>query len=212
LDEGLLKLLDSDLGRSVFEDLVGFGSIAGSDSVKTTRTVLSAIRKANVRAVIGEYAGIAGGIHRPPCVFFSEVRTRSVIPVLIQCLAAPDHVEGSELSCVAGPPGSSTGRNTHRPGIPLALAQLQATEAIPALQSIVRSHHDPYLRKNAPLAADVPRPLADDQATKKEDANTEMQEIGPDSIRSQDRWESLWTGSWKKANCENKQKDDETRS
>jgi sterol 3beta-glucosyltransferase len=51
---------------------VGFGSIAGTDSVKTTRIVLSAIRKVNVRAVIATGWGGLEPIDESPSVHVLE--------------------------------------------------------------------------------------------------------------------------------------------
>ncbi len=110
--------------------------------------------KTDTATAIGEYAGIAGGINRPAGILFSDVHDVRVIPVLIRSLSAPDHVHGSRrASCIRmGTPGESTGRNTQRQGLPLALARLGATEAIPKLREILAEHHDFYLRSNSAFA------------------------------------------------------------
>jgi hypothetical protein len=104
---------------------------------------------AHEHTAVGEYAGIAGGTNRPEGILFAEVADKRVIPILIRCLPAPDHVYPKEQGCVVqGKPGEPTGRNTQRQGIPLALAQLGATEAISDMKRIAESHHDKYLRYN----------------------------------------------------------------
>jgi hypothetical protein len=109
---------------------------------------------------VGEYAGISGGIDAPRGVLFSDVADKRVIPVLIECLAAPDHVYPEEQGdYMRGKPGDSTGRNTQRQGIPLALAKLNATEAIPALRQILFTHYDYYLRYNSAYALAILLPL-----------------------------------------------------
>ena len=119
------------------------------------------VPKTYSRTAVGEYAGIAGGIDGPVGVLFSDVVDKQVIPVLIECLAAPDNVHPKDQGCVIrGNPGESTGRNTQRQGIPLALMRLEAIEAIPALRKIVNKHHDQCLQQNASKALEVLIPLA----------------------------------------------------
>jgi hypothetical protein len=110
-------------------------------------------RRTGACTAVGEYAGIAGGIDPPTGVLFEDVSDKRTIPVLLQCLDAPDHIYAKDQGCVImGKPGESTGRNTQRQGIPLALARLGAAEAIPRLKSIVDKHHDWYFRYNAAYA------------------------------------------------------------
>jgi len=112
------------------------------------------------QTAVGEYAGISGGIDAPRGVLFSDVADKRVIPVLIECLAAPDHVYPEEQGdYMRGKPGDATGRNTQRQGIPLALAKLNATEAIPTLRKSLFTHHDYYLRYNSAYALAVLMPL-----------------------------------------------------
>jgi hypothetical protein len=122
------------------------------------------VPKEDTQTAVGEYAGIAGGINGPVGILFSDVADKRVIPVLIECLSAPDHVYPKEQGCVIrGKPGEPSGRNTQRQGIPLALMRLEATEAIPELQRIAKEHHDLSLRQNATKALDVLVPLAEKQ-------------------------------------------------
>jgi hypothetical protein len=109
--------------------------------------------KTSTPTAIGEYACIAGGIGGTRGIPFSAVADKRVIPVLITALSAPDNIYPVEQGClVRGKPGESTGRNTQRQGVPLALAKLNAVSAIPALKNIVANHHDYNLRSNAAYA------------------------------------------------------------
>ena len=118
------------------------------------------VPKPGTQTAVGEYAGISGGIDAPRGVLFSDVADKRVIPVLIDCLAAPDHVYPEDQGCVIrGKPGDATGRNTQRQGIPLALAKLNATEAIPTLRQILFTHYDYYLRYNSAYALAILLPL-----------------------------------------------------
>lgn len=118
------------------------------------------VPKSYARTAVGEYAGIAGGISGPAGILFSDVADKKVIPVLIECLSAPDHLYPKEQGClIRGKPGDATGRNTQRQGVPLALMQLKAIEAIPKLKQIVKEHHDRYLCANSKKALKVLIPL-----------------------------------------------------
>ncbi|MCQ9208879.1 MAG: HEAT repeat domain-containing protein [Omnitrophica bacterium] len=76
-----------------------------------------------------------------------------MIPILIKCLSAPDNMYGKEQGCVIrGEPGESTGRNVQRQQIPIALAKLNATEAIDVLKEILMLHHDYWSRYNSAYA------------------------------------------------------------
>lgn len=117
--------------------------------------------KTGGRTAVGEYASIAGGVDTFQGILFADVRDERAIPVLIDCLSAPDDVYAEDQGCNSmGEPGAPTGRNTQRQGIPFALARLQAIDAIPELKQIAETHHDPYLRQNAMFAIDVLVPLA----------------------------------------------------
>ena len=110
-------------------------------------------------SAIGEYAGIAGGINRPKGITFDEVADQSVIPILIRCLDAPDNVyPENQGHVIEGKPGESTGRNTQRQGIPLALAKLHATTATKKLQEVLFTHPDYYLRYNSAYALAIIMP------------------------------------------------------
>jgi hypothetical protein len=118
------------------------------------------VAKLGTETAVGEYAGIGGGINRPDGILFSDVADKQVIPVLVECLSAPDHVYPEKQGCVRrGKPGDATGRNTQRQGIPLALARLNATEAITKLRHILLTHHDYYLRYNSAYALSVIMPI-----------------------------------------------------
>ena len=107
----------------------------------------------DIHSAVGEYAGIAGGIDRPDGISFGEVKDAKVTPVLIRCLDAPDHVwPENQGGHFRGPPGESSGRNTQRQGLPLALAKLDATTATQKLQEVLFIHPDYYLRYNAAYA------------------------------------------------------------
>lgn len=104
-------------------------------------------------SAVGEYALIASGYAGHSASDFKYIKDRRVIPTLIKCLDAPDHVHGQPQGCaVFGKPGESTGRNGQRQQIPIALARLEATEAIPRLKRVLLRHHDRYLRHNAAYA------------------------------------------------------------
>lgn len=99
---------------------------------------------------IGEYAYIAAGFNGYRPAYFDKMKDKRVIPILIRCLNAADDVwPKNQGDLIRGKPGKSTGRNIARQNIPIALARLGATTAIPALQDILRTHKDHYLRKNA---------------------------------------------------------------
>lgn len=119
-------------------------------------------RPENEPSVVGEYAGISGGINAPRGIGFDEVADQRVVPILIRCLDAPDHVYPAEQGeLIRGTPGEPTGRNTQRQGIPLALAKLGAVSAIPNLDKILFSHPDFYLRYNAAYALAILMPRKD---------------------------------------------------
>lgn len=111
------------------------------------------IEKTATQTAVGQYSAIAGGIGSPKGIPFSKVADPRVIPILIDCLSAPDHVYPQHQGCIRrGEPGEPSGRNTQRQGIPLALSKLGAQEAIPQLKVIVQTHHDINFRFNAAYA------------------------------------------------------------
>lgn len=102
---------------------------------------------------VGEYAFLSDGFEGYDRNDFEQFKDKRVIPVLRRCLYAPDTIFGKEQGCVIrGLPWQTDGRNTGRQHIPVALARLRATEAIPDLKWIWRHHHDPSLRPNAVYA------------------------------------------------------------
>lgn len=108
-------------------------------------------------SAVGEYAFIASDFDGMSSALFPKLADKRVIPVLINCLDAPDHVWPKEQGDVIrgkpkGKPGESTGRNTQRQQIPVALTKLGATEAIPALKRVLADHHDWYERFNSAYA------------------------------------------------------------
>jgi len=113
---------------------------------------------------VGEIVIIAAGEQpRPFGILFSDIRDPRVVPVLIECLNAPADVSrfGFDLHDM----------NEQRDLIPLALARLQAVDAIPQLQKIAVSHPSAVFRKNAAFAVDVLLPLAEAQTAEKRQAS-----------------------------------------
>jgi len=108
---------------------------------------------------VDEYSRILSDQKYPNRKLYLDER---IIPVLIQCLSAPDHVY-DEVD--VNPPnilpgeekklGDPSGSNTQRERIPILLAELKATAAIPALENIAFSHHDQRLRENAVGALEI---------------------------------------------------------
>ncbi len=111
------------------------------------------VQEEGTRTAVGEYAFLAAGFMGYDKADFDAMADARTIPVLIYCLAAPDEVYAKDQGdFIRGKPGTSTGRNLARQNIPLALARLHAVAAIPALQAVVKSHHDANLRANAATA------------------------------------------------------------
>lgn len=103
---------------------------------------------------VGEYASILAHT-RPGCS--QAFHDKETIPILIECLSAPDHVFTQQDGRTNPPnigrtPGESTGRNVQRAIIPLALLNLEAIEAIEALETITKDHHDKEFVENAKRA------------------------------------------------------------
>jgi hypothetical protein len=75
------------------------------------------------------------------------------VPILVRCLDAPDNVWAEDQGdCIRGKPGESTGRNTARQQIPVALAKLGDEQAIEPLKQVLSKHKDIYERMNAAYA------------------------------------------------------------
>ena len=108
---------------------------------------------AGTRTAVGEIATIVGRGRQPPATPHDPMSDERLIGVLIRCLDAPDTVTpDGPLHIVHCKPGQPTGRNLCRQFIPLALARLNAQEAVPRLTEILLGHHDFYLRANAAYA------------------------------------------------------------
>lgn len=102
---------------------------------------------------VGEYAYLAGDFDGYKEVDFTPFKDARVAAVLIRCLDAPDNVYPKDpVGCDPGKPGESTGRNTARQQIPVALARLGAAQATDPLRKVLLKHHDWYLRDNAAYA------------------------------------------------------------
>jgi len=119
-------------------------------------------------SAVGEYVFIASDFDGMASKQFEKLKDKRVIPILIRCLGAPDHVypvdQGDHIH---GEPGKPTGRNTQRQQIPVALARLKAVEAIPALKQTLFTHHDYYGRYNAAYALGF---LGDDAVAREAEA------------------------------------------
>lgn len=94
-------------------------------------------------SAVGEYAFIASGFEGHNPEHFEKLKDRHVIPVLIQCLDAPDYK--------VDPPMPSRG-NVERQEIPIALARLNAVEAADKLKQVLEKHHDYWLRFHSAYA------------------------------------------------------------
>jgi hypothetical protein len=105
---------------------------------------------------VGEYAHIAAGFEGHDPNHFQRLADARAIPVLIDCLDAPDWVHGPPGGCIRhDKEGEPTGRNVPRQLLPIALARLDARQAIEPLKNVLRQHHDWYLRDNAAYALGV---------------------------------------------------------
>jgi hypothetical protein len=103
---------------------------------------------------VGEYAYLASHFDGYKGVDFTPFKDARLVPILIKCLDAPDNIySANEQSCCAhGKPGESTGRNTARQQIPVALAMLGDARGIKPLRRVLDGHHDWYERNNAAYA------------------------------------------------------------
>lgn len=104
-------------------------------------------------SAVGEYVFIASSFGGLNSKHWETIKDKRVIPVLVKCLVAPDNVyPKNQRGLVIGTPGQATGRNVQRQQIPIALAKLNAGDAVDPLWKVVRDHHDKYLRTNAAYA------------------------------------------------------------
>jgi len=102
---------------------------------------------------LAEYVYIASefnGYHDPK--LFDALKDERTVPNLIKALNAPDQVWSKDREDMSGIPGTSTGRNVPRQLIPIALAKLNATSAIPDLKDKFKKHYDKYLRATSAYA------------------------------------------------------------
>jgi len=102
---------------------------------------------------VGEYAYLASDFDGYKGVEFAPFKDARLVPVLVRCLDAPDNVWAKDQGdCIRGKPGESTGRNTARQQIPVALAKLGDEQAIEPLKRVLSNHKDFYERRNAAYA------------------------------------------------------------
>lgn len=101
---------------------------------------------------VGQYAWIASDFGGFSSNDFAKVADKRVIPALTECLSAPDELNRADDHVRLGNPGESSGRNTQRQQIPVALAKLRAVEAVPKLIEAVTKHHDYWLRFHSAYA------------------------------------------------------------
>ena len=102
---------------------------------------------------IGEYAFVSSDFSGYKGIDFSPFKDPRLVPVLIRCLDAPDHVFAMDQGCVIrGTSGEPTGRNTARQQIPVALARLGDAQAIAPLEKVLSAHTDICMRMNAAYA------------------------------------------------------------
>ncbi len=107
-------------------------------------------------SAVGEYGFIASGFEGYSSDAFEKIKDKRVIPILIKCLNAPDNVYGKQQGCVIrGKPGEPTGRNVQRQQIPIALVKLGAVESVDALEKVLMTHYDYYLKYNSAYALAV---------------------------------------------------------
>ena len=115
---------------------------------------------------VGEYAFLSHRFEGYKKMNFKPFEDRRLIPILIQCLNAPDNVYGEIVGEMVGDvrvpgavTGKSTGRNTARQHIPIALVRLEAVQAIEPIRNTLQHHHDWYLRDNAAYAIGALAPM-----------------------------------------------------
>lgn len=111
---------------------------------------------------VGEYAYLASNFQGYKGVDFAPFKDARLVPILIKCLDAPDNIYSADQGdCIVGKPGESTGRNTARQQIPVALAHLGDARAVEPLRRVLREHHDWYERNNAAYALAMLEPPVD---------------------------------------------------
>lgn len=102
---------------------------------------------------VGEYAFLSSDFSGYKGIDFTPYKDARLVPVLVRCLDAPDHVFAQDQGCVIrGTPGEPSGRNTERQQIPVALARLGDSQAIKPLEKVLFTHTDICLRMNAAYA------------------------------------------------------------
>jgi PBS lyase HEAT-like repeat len=102
---------------------------------------------------VGEYACLASDFGGYQGVDFSPFKDARVVPVLIRGLDAPDDVYSrNQGDLIRGKPGESTGRNTARQQIPVALAKLGDPRAVEPLKNALLKGTDIYTRMNSAYA------------------------------------------------------------
>lgn len=102
---------------------------------------------------VGEYACLASSFDGYTGIDFAPFKDARVVPVLVRCLNAPDNTYATNQGClIRGKPGESTGRNTARQQIPVALAKLGDKQAVEPLKKVLFNHPDIYGKMNAAYA------------------------------------------------------------
>jgi hypothetical protein len=115
---------------------------------------------------VGEYAYLASHFDGYKNIDFTPFKDARLLPILIRCLDAPDNIYSADQGdCMRGKPGESTGRNTARQQIPVALGHLGDARGVAPLLRVLRKHHDWYERNNAAYALAMLKP-AGGHATK----------------------------------------------
>jgi hypothetical protein len=111
---------------------------------------------------VGEYAYLASNFEGYKGVDFAPFKDARLLPILISCLDAPDHIYSANQGCrKGGKPGESTGRNTARQQIPVAMARLGDARGVKPLRRVLDKHHDWYERNNAAYALGMLQPAGD---------------------------------------------------
>lgn len=104
-------------------------------------------------SAVGEYAYLGSSFGGYKDIDFTPYKDARLVPVLIRCLDAPDHVNPEDQGCVVrGNPGEPSGRNTARQQIPVALAKLGDAQATVPLEKVLFTHADINERMNAAYA------------------------------------------------------------
>lgn len=102
---------------------------------------------------VGEFAYLASDFDGYMGIDFAPFKDSRLVPVLVRCLDAPDNVWSDDQGdCIRGKPGESTGRNTARQQIPVALARLDDARAVEPLKRVLFDLPDVYGKMNAAYA------------------------------------------------------------